>query len=166
MKMEIQIISLIIAFVAVIVGPIVTYRITKKNLEFQFRTITQEKWIDKLESEISNYLFAITHWVEKYPGLAERVQHDNSRINEINLEIDKMLDVIIMSIIRLDLILDRSHSVQKRIMVNVEEMKKIVNNKIFDNNSKAHLMLLYEIIVDSTKEILKEEKKKTQKIFR
>ena len=47
--MTVQILSLMIAMLAVIVGPVVTYRITKKNLEFQFRTLIQENWINKLE---------------------------------------------------------------------------------------------------------------------
>ncbi|MEK6552532.1 MAG: hypothetical protein AABZ54_03685 [Bacteroidota bacterium] len=164
--MEIQIISLIIALAAVIVGPFVTYRITKKNLEFQFRTLTQEKWIDKLELEIVNYLYAITQWIEKYPSLMEKGQTDFSRVNEINLEIDRMLDEISISIIKLDLILDASISSQKIILNNVAEMKKIVNSKVYDKNSKARLMLLYDIIVEKAKTIFQDERKKTAKIFR
>lgn len=163
--MEIQIISLIIALAAVIVAPLVTYRITKKNLEFQFRTHTQEKWIDKLETEIVNYLFAITQWVEKYPGLSEG-QKNKDRITEIKLDIDKMLDAINTSIIKLDLLLDNNKSEQKTIISSVEEMKKIVNSKVYDNDSKAKLMLLYEIIVKYSKTIIKDERKKIINIFR
>ncbi len=54
--MAVQIISLVIALLAVIVGPIITYRITKKNLEFQFRSMTQGGWIDKLEATSLSFL--------------------------------------------------------------------------------------------------------------
>lgn len=163
--MEIQIISLVIALAAVIVAPLVTYRITKKNLEFQFRTHTQEKWIDKLETEIVNYLFAIIQWVEKYPGLSEE-QKNKDCITEVNLDTDKMLDAINTSIIKLDLLLDNNKSEQKTIISSVEEMKKIVNSKVYDKDSKAKLMLLYEIIVKYSKTIIKDERKKITNIFR
>lgn len=164
--MEIQIITLVIALAAVIVGPFVTYRITKKNLEFQFRTIIHEKWIDKLESEISNYLFTIVQWVERYPSLVEQRQKEGSRINEINKEIDQMLDEINISIIKLDLILDKNNASQKIILGNVGEMKKIINSKVYDKDSKAMLMLLYDIIVEKAKTIFQDERHKTSKIFK
>jgi len=165
--MEIQIITLIIAFAAVIVGPFISYRIAKKNLAFQFRTLTREKWINILEAEIVNYLFSINQWVEKYPSLVEkgRMGISEFQINEVNQEINRMQDAITSSIIKLDLILDKSVFPQKVIMNNIVEMKKIINSKIYDKESKARLMLLYEIIVENSKIIFQEERKKTEKIF-
>lgn len=164
--MEIQIISLIIAFAAVIIGPLVTYRITKKNLEFQFRTMTQEKWIEKLESEVGNYLFSIVQWIEKYPGLVERGRKEMNQKNEINVEIDRMLDTINISTIKLDLILDLNDANQKVIVENVIKMKQIVNGKIYDKNSKADLMKSYTIIVEMSKTIFQNERKEIVKIYK
>jgi len=95
--MTIQIITLIITLIAVIVGPIVTYRITKKNLEFKYLSMTQGKWIEKLEESSHSFLNSILEWIEKYPAL-----EDGSRQSkEPNAEIDRMFDAINSSIIRL-----------------------------------------------------------------
>lgn len=165
--MQLQILSLIIALAAVLVGPYISYRIAKKNLSFQFRSLTKEKWIEKLETEIVNYLFAITQWIEKYPALKEKGQKEINldKINEINHEIDLMQDAIITSIIKLDLFLDKRIQLQKTILTSVVGMKEIVNSKIYDKDTKAKLMLLYEIIVENSKIIFQEERKKTEKIF-
>jgi hypothetical protein len=45
-------------------------------------------------------------------------------------------------------------------------MKKIVNGKVYDDNSKANMMLLYDIIVDNAKTIIQEERKTIEKIFK
>ncbi|MBU1095857.1 MAG: hypothetical protein A2499_03610 [Stygiobacter sp. RIFOXYC12_FULL_38_8] len=76
------------------------------------------------------------------------------------------MDAIAISIIKLDLILDKNIPEQKIILVNVAEMKKIVNGKVYDDNSKANMMLLYDIIVDNAKTIIQEERKTIEKIFK
>jgi hypothetical protein len=164
--MEIQILSLIIAILAVIIGPFITYRITKKNLEFQFRTMTQEKWIDKLETKVGNYLNITIKWIEKYPDLIERGQKEPVQIKEINQEIDLMLDTINASVIKLDLILDSKSPHQKLIIDNVIKMKVIVNNKVFDKDSINELRKSHAIIIENAKAIFQEERSKIAKIFR
>jgi hypothetical protein len=164
--MEIQILSLIIAILAVIIGPLVTYIITKKNLEFQFRTMTQEKWVEKLDAAICNYLSITIRWIEKYPALVEFGHQNPNEITVINGEMDKMLDAINNSIIKLDLLLDSQSPQQKNIIDNVIIMKRLVNNKVFDKDSINELKKSHSIIIENAKAIFKEERNKLTKIFK
>ena len=163
--MEIQIISLIIALLAVIIGPFITYRITKKNLEFQFLTMTQEKWIDKLEETVFNYLNNTVQWIEKYPALVERGKQEPDSRKVINQEIDTMLNAINASIIKLDILLDTRILDQKIIIDNISKMKAIVNSKVYDKNNIALLIESHSNIVDRAKAIFQEERRRISKIF-
>ena len=86
--MTIQVLSLIIALLAVIVGPIISYRIAKKNLEFQFRSMTQEKWVDKLEKASHSFLCFTLEWIEKYRGLIDGSAQNKEPVPEINRTFD------------------------------------------------------------------------------
>ena len=57
--MTIQILSLIIALLAVIVGPIITYRITKKNLEFQFGRSFRKNGLKNWRTPLLNFLIVM-----------------------------------------------------------------------------------------------------------
>lgn len=164
--MTIQIISLVIALLAVIVGPIITYRITKKNLEFQFRSLTQENWLSKLEDSILSFLNNSEQWIGKYRALAEIGKRDESQITTINNKIDEMLDSINSSIIKLQLHLDIQKTYQKEILENVVVIKGIINNKSFDNDSIQQIRKAYDIIIEKSQSLFKEERQKVAKIFR
>jgi len=164
--MTIQIISLIIALLAVIVGPIITYKITKSNLEFQFRTMTQSNWLTKLEDAILTFLTNSEQWIGKYPQLVESAKEDPSKIDENNKEIDRLFDVISASIIKLQLFLDDQKSDQKSIMGSVVKIKEIINSKAFDEESINKIRTLHDSVIDNAKKIFKEERKKLTTTFR
>lgn len=160
--MTIQILSLIIALLAVIIGPIVTYKVTKKNLEFQFRSLIQEKWVDKLEVSAIGFLTSSNEWIEKYRG----IQDGSSKTKEPEREIDRMLDTINSYIIKLQLYLNTKKPLQNEILSNVIKMKAIINSKKFDEKSIAELKESYENIIENLKSILQEERSKITKIFK
>ena len=160
--MAIQIISLIITLAAVIVGPLVTYKVTKRNLEFQFRTLIQEKWIDKLEEDVTKYLTQVVEWIEKYRAIID----GSSKIEEPEREIDRMLATLNSSIIKLQLHLNTNKPFQKEILSNVSNMKAIINSKSFEDESINSLKNSHEEIITNMKAILQEERSKITKIFK
>lgn len=164
--MTTEIFSLTIALLAVIVGPIFTYKITKKNLEFQFRTITQEKWIDKLEEYASSYLENTVRWIEKYPGMIEMGKNSPQVTEQMNVQIDNMLDEINSSIIKLSIILDDQKSDQKLIIDNVIQMKAIINSKVYNTENINVLKNSHEKIIENLKSIFHDERSKITNIFR
>lgn len=164
--MTIQILSLIIAMLAVIVGPIVTYRITKRNLEFQFRTLIQEKWIDKLETTALEFLNSNVQWVEKYKGLMMRGAQGTITLGEVNQSIDSMLDSINSSIIKLQILLDDTKSIQKEIIEKSILMKSIVLKNDINEQNLNQLFESHETIIMNLKKIFQEERHKLTKTFR
>lgn len=160
--MTIQIISLVIALFAVIVGPIISYRIAKRNLEFQFRLSVPIKWLDKLEEAAHLFLYSSLEWIEKYPAL----QDGSSKVEFPNREIDRMLDSLGSSIIKLQLLLDTKKPLQQEILNNVITIKDIINKKTFDGGSISKLRTAHEIIVEKVKTVLQEERSKITKVFR
>ena len=164
--MVIQIISLIIALSAVIFGPIITYRITKKNLEYQFRSMTQGNWINKLEEAIHTFLIFTLEWIEKYRALCDRVKSDPSSNKEVNDDIDRMLNGINSSFIKLQLLLDIQKLDQKYILDNIIEMKSIVNSKEFDEITISKLRECHGNVIDKLKKIFHSERTKIAEVFR
>lgn len=164
--MTIQILSLIIALLAVIVGPIITYRITKKNLEFQFRTLIQEKWIEKLENTAIEFLNSNVQWVEKYRGLMMRGAQGTESLTDINRTIDNMLDSINTSLIKLQVMLDETKPNQKEIIVKSVLMKNIVLKNDIDEHNLNELFVAHETIIKNLKTIFHDERKKITNIFR
>ncbi|MCB9211594.1 MAG: hypothetical protein H6609_19700 [Ignavibacteriales bacterium] len=164
--MAIQIISLLIALLAVIVGPIITYRITKKNLEFQFRSLTQENWITKLEESILSFLTHTEQWIGKYQYLVESGLADHTKIDPNNQQIDELLDAINSAIIKLQLHLEEAKPDQKEMMLNVAEIKEIINTRVYDEQSVQKLKNLHYNIIEKAKLLFKEERQKIAGIFR
>lgn len=164
--MAIQIISLLIALLAVIVGPIITYRITKNNLEFQFRSMIQSNWLTKLEDAILTFLNNSEQWIGKYPHLVESAKEDPTKIDENNQEIDKLFDAISASIIKLQLHLDSSKNDQRSIMDCVIQIKEIINSRAFDQPSIDDIRNLHDTIIEKSKKIFKEERQKLTGTFR
>ncbi len=163
--MTIQIISLIIALLAVIAGPIITYRITKKNLEFQFRTMTQGGWIDKLEETSVSFLSFTLEWIEKYRALEDKVRKNPVSGESVNSEIDRIMNGINSSIIKLQLLLDSEKTDQKIISDNIIEMKSLVNSKKFDDPTISRLKECHDNIISKLKMIFHQERKKISKIY-
>lgn len=160
--MVIQILSLIIALLAVIVGPIITYRMTKKNLEFQFRTLIQENWVNKLEEAAHLFLNNTSEWISKYPGL----QESSLRGIEVNKEIDRMLDSINSAIIKLEFLLDFNKKEQAVILDYVASMIKIVYSKKYDEDSISILRKNHDDIISELQKIFHQERSKITNIFR
>lgn len=160
--MSTEIISLAIAFAAVIIGPIVTYHITKKNLEFQFRTIVKEKWVDKLGEASQIFLSSVLEWIEKYRG----IQDGSSKIENPHREIDRMFDNINSSIIRLQLLLDKKKDDQNAILIGVIKIKDVVNKKLFDEITINKLRIYHEEIIDRLNELFHQERTKMANTFR
>lgn len=164
--MTIQIISLSIAFIAVIVGPIITYKMMKKKFEFHFISMVHGKWIDKLEDNVITYLNNTVQWIEKYPGLVEKGKNNPLFLREVNDNIDRMLDEINVSIIRLQLLLDTKSRDQKEILNNVIIMKDIINSKDYDENSIIKLRNAHEIIIDKVKKVFTDKRNAIVKIYK
>ena len=160
--MEVQILSLIVALLAVIVGPYVTYLITKKNLEFQFRTLIQEKWVTKLEDAAHSFLNSSSEWISKYPML----QDGSWEVKEPNKEIDRMLDSINSSIIKLEFLLDIEKENQALILEKVASMTSIIHSKVYDENSLSTLRKNHDTIISMLQKIFHEERTKMAKVFR
>lgn len=164
--MVVEIISLCVALVAVIVGPIVSYKITKKNMEFQFRTLTQEKWIDKLEKATLDFMTSCVAWIEKYPAIKEKSEIELENIIEFNNQIDTMLDSINSSIIKIHILLDENKFDQKSILEKIFKMKSIINSKDFSGETIAILRELHVEIFNELKIIFSAERKKIAKIYK
>lgn len=161
--MTIQILSLIIALLAVIAGPIITYIVTKKNLESQFRLTVPIKWLDKLEEAAHSYLFATLGWIEKYRGVTDtKFYQKEDAIKEINL----MFDSINSAFIKLQLQLDEKKPIQKEILNNAVLIKDIINKKLFDDESINKLRTAHETIIANVKIILQDERSKITKVFK
>jgi len=160
--MEVQIISLIIALLAVIVGPFAVNWQNKKNHEFQFRTLVQERWVEKLEKDAYAFLNSILEWIEKYRGIMD----GSANVDNPNKEIDRMFNAVNSSFIKLNLLLDSSKPAQIDILVNMIRIKDIVNKKLFDEESILMLRESYDIIVDRVKTVLQIERSKMTKIFK
>lgn len=161
--MAIQVISLIIALFAVIAGPIITYIVTKKNLESQFRLTVPIKWLDKLEEAAHSYLFASLEWIEKYRGVTDtKFYQKEDAIKEIN----RMFDAINSAFIKLQLQLDEKKSIQKEILDNAVLIKDIINEKLFDEASLNKLRTAHDAIIEKVKIILQGERSKITKVFR
>jgi len=160
--MTIQILSLLIALLAVIVGPIITYRITKKNLEFQFRTLIKEHWVSKLEDVAHTFLNCTSEWMNKYPVIRDGSWY----VENSNKEIDRMLDTINSSIIKLELLLDINKKDQAVILEKVADMTAIIHSKVYDDNSINTLRKNHDNIIDSLQKIFHKERTKIADIFR
>jgi len=160
--MEIQIISLLIAFAAVVVGPIVTYFIAKNNLEFQFRTIIKEKWVDKLGETSHLFLTSVLEWIEKYQSIVD----GSSRVENPNREIDRMFDNINSSIVKLQLLLVKEKENQKNILDLIDTIKSIVNKKLFDDKTINDLRTIHQEMVDKLNSLFHQERTKMADTFR
>lgn len=162
----VEIISLVIALLAVIVSPFISYKIAKKNLEFQFRNMTQEKWIDKLEQVAIEYLDSSNKWIEKYKGLIERVSNNKLGIDEANNLIDEMFDKMNIAIIKISLYLDETKTEQKEVLDSVFEIKKIILSKNYNEKNIDQLGRNYNKVLSNLKQIFLSERKKITKLFR
>jgi|SRR3990172_13252329 len=160
--MTIQIISLVIALLAVIVGPIITYRITKKNLEFQFRALIKEHWVSKLEDVAHTFLNCTSEWMNKYPVIGDGSWH----VENPNKEIDRMLDTINSSIIKLELLLDINKKDQAVILEKVAAMTTIIHSKVYDDNSVSTLRKNHDEIIDNLQKIFHRERIQMANIFK
>ena len=160
--MTIQVLSLVIALLAVIVGPIITYRITKKNLEFQFRTMIKEHWVNKLEDAAHMFLNSTSEWMNKYPVIKDGSWH----LKDPNQEIDRMLDTIHSSIIKMELLLDINKKDQAIILDKVAVMSAIIHSKVYDDNSINTLRKNHNEMIDSLQIIFHRERTKIADIFR
>ncbi|MBK9097513.1 MAG: hypothetical protein IPM14_05165 [bacterium] len=161
--MAVQIISLIIALLAVIAGPIITYIVTKKNLESQFRLTVPIKWLEKLEEAAHSYLFASLEWIEKYRGVTDSKFYQKE---DATKEINRMFDAINSAFIKLQLQLDEKKSIQKEILNNAVLIKDIINEKLFDEASLNKLRTAHDAIIEKVKIILQGERSKITKVFR
>jgi hypothetical protein len=162
----IEIISLLIALLAVIVSPFISYKIAKKNLEFQFRNMTQEKWIDKLEIAAVDFLDNCNKWIEKYRGLFERVSNGSLKIEDANNLIDEMFDKMNIAIIKISLYLDESKQEQNEIIESVVKIKQVILSKTFNENNIELCRENYDKILTNLKLIIKNERKSITKLFR
>ena len=160
--MEIQLISLAIAFAAVIVGPIVTYQIAKKNFEFQFRTIIKEKWVDRLGEASHLFFTSVLEWIEKYRGIVD----GSAKVESPHREIDRMFDNINSSIVKLQLLLDKEKENQKDILDLIDKMKSIVNEKLFDDKTINELRSLHQEMVAKLNSLFHHERTKMANTFR
>lgn len=160
--MTIQIISLIIALLAVIVGPIITNRRTKKNLEFQFGTMIKEHWVNKLEDAAHMFLNSTSEWMNKYPVIRDGSWH----VQDPNQEIDRMLDTIHSSIIKMELLLDINIKKQSVILKKVAIMSDIIHSKVYDDNSINTLRKNHDEIIDSLQNIFHKERTKIAATFK
>lgn len=161
-EMKIQLISLLIAFAAVIVGPIVTYFISKNNLEFQFRTIIKEKWVDRLGEASHLFLTSVLEWIEKYRGIVD----GSAKVENPHREIDRMFDNINSSIVKLQLLLDKGKEDQNDILDLIDKMKLIVNEKLFDDKTISELRTLHQEMVDKLNSLFHQERTKMADTFR
>ena len=162
----VEILSLSIAFLAVIISPIISYKIAKKNLEFQFRSMTQEKWIDKLEQTAIQFLDNNVKWIEKYQGFMKRHNEGTLSTNDVNNEIDKMLDSINVSIVKFSILLDDTKNEQKEITESAFVMKKLLLKKEINQDVLDSLRSNHEKIVSNLKVIFQSERKKIARLFR
>jgi hypothetical protein len=160
--MDTEITSLLIALAAVIVGPIVTYLITKKNLEFQFRTIIKEKWVDKLTEASHSFLSNTIEWIEKYRGIKD----GSAKTIKPEQEIDRMLDNINSSIVKLQLLLDKEKDDQNAILINAITIKDLVNKKLFDEITINNLRTCHEEMIDRLNKLFHQERTKMADTFR
>jgi hypothetical protein len=160
--MTIQILSLIIALLAVVIGPIITYRITRKNLEFQFRSIIKEHWVNKLEDVGHSFLFSTSEWTDKYP----RIKNGLIKVENSDKEIERMNDSIRTSIVKLELLLDIKKIDQSFLLDNVAIMADIINSRKFDEESISVLREKHNNIIDTLQKIFHQERSKMADIFR
>ncbi len=159
--MTAQILTAIAAILAVVIGPWISYRVAKKNLEFNYRSVVNSTWLDKLDKSVHLFLFSTLEWIEKYPG----IQDGSSQLLEPNREIDRMFDSINSAIIKLQLLLDKTDADQNEILDTVKEMKQIINEKRFDAESINNLKEKHELITNKVGGLFKKERKKIKKIF-
>jgi len=160
--MTIQIISLLIALLAVLVGPFITFYVTKKNLAFQFRSLVKEHWVNKLEDAAHSFLNSTSEWMNKYPVISD----GSWQVENPNKEIDKMLDTINSSIIKLQLLLDTNKNSQGVILDKVAAMAAIIHSKVYDENSINTLRKNHNDVIDSLQEIFHKERTKMADTFR
>ena len=164
--MTIQIISLLIALLAVIIGPYISNRSNKKNLEFQFRTKIKEQWVNKLEEAAVSYLNFTMEWIERYRALCDKVKSDPSTSNFVNNEIDRLLNGINSSFIMLQLHLRSEKPEQRVILDKATEMKEIVNKKSFNEEAISNLRECHENIISNLQNIFHKERSKMAETFR
>ena len=157
-----QILLLIIAILAVIVCPIITYRITRKNLKFQFRTLIQENWLTKLEDAAHSFLNSSSEWISKFPAL----QDGTTGVNEVNKEIYRMLDRINSSIIKLEFLLNIEQYDQAFILENVASITTIIHSRVYDEISLSKLRKNHADIISVLQKIFHQERSKITIIFR
>lgn len=160
--MAIEIFSLLIALMAVIVGPMISYRVTKKNLEFQFRSIIKEHWVNKLEDVAHSFLFSTSEWADKYP----RIKNGLFKVDNPNLEIERMNDSIRTSIVKLELLLDIKKTDQSILLDNVANMVAIIDSRNFDDGSISKLREYNNNIIDTLQKIFHQERSKMADTFR
>ena len=161
--MNTEILSLVVAALAVLISPIVTYRVNKKNLEFKFRTMLQESWIEKLESAAHDFLNASSKFIGKYKSNNYKVAYgSNERIKEI----DQLLDDINSSFIKLDLHLDENKNYQKEIHSSASKLLELfwLKDKYEENHSE--ITKCYDEVVKNMKLIISDERKKISRTFR
>ncbi len=160
--MIIQILSLIIALLAVIIGPILTYRITRKNLEFQFRSIIKEHWVNKLEDVAHSFLFSTSEWTDKYP----RIKNGLIKVDNPDQEIERMNDSIRTSVVKFELLLDIKKTDQSILLDNVVIMTDIIHSRKFDDESISLLREKNNNIIDTLQKIFHQERSKMANTFR
>jgi len=90
---------------------------------------------------------------------------ENPISNEsVNSEIDRMMNGINSSILKLQLLLDPQKSDQKFIMDNIVEMKRMVNGKKFDDATISRIRECHENIISRLKIIFKQEREKISRV--
>jgi hypothetical protein len=159
--MTAQILTAVAAILAIIVGPWISYRVAKKNLEFNYRSMVNSTWLDKLDKSVHLFLYSTLEWIEKYPAIKD----GSSQLPEPNREIDRMFDSINSAIIKLQLLLDPTDTDQNQILENVIEIKKIINEKRFDEESINDLREKHELITNNIGRLFKKERTVIKKIF-
>ncbi len=118
-------------------------------------------WLDKLDKSVHLFLYSTLEWIEKY----QAIKDGSSQLPEPNREIDRMFDSINSAIIKLQLLLDPTDTDQNQILENVIEIKKIINEKRFDEESINDLREKHELITNNIGRLFKKERKKIKKIF-
>lgn len=150
-----EILSLIVAIIAVFIGPFISYKIAKRQLYGQYIIYDRQLWLKEVRDLSAEYLTfweEFTHKVNE-EGINVDKQYYESTIRELSLRSHKLF-----------LLLNKNNPYQKEFYNAIHASILIIPN-IYQDNFKEEFGKIYSDLGESSQKLFEYEIKNIKKSF-
>ncbi|VAW83134.1 hypothetical protein MNBD_GAMMA12-2634 [hydrothermal vent metagenome] len=142
-KMDIEhllkITPMITALFAVIVSPLISVYITKKQLRASVNSKSRQEWINLLREEITNYLFGLIKFDSMKFDNQMALKNKNKTLPHSPQDLTKLLDDLQKHKIKISLLINPSEADSKKLIAALEDSylniaKESLNQKKIESN--------------------------------